>query len=282
MKALLILSLFLTVTVQAKDFDNHAAQPTIPTTSYYTLREPDHSFTSTGTFQQPIAIISSSIQAVATTTISLLDWVLRKNMPLPTEAYRRVHHFGRWINDPTDDTCMNTRAKVLVRDSNGDVVFKNDRNCMVTAGQWSDPYAGLELTSSREIQIDHVVPLKHAYVAGAWNWDFNTRCLYANFMGSNYHLMSVSGRENMSKGDRSPDKYMPPSPTFRCEYLNAWLRIKATWKLAISLPEARAIQNLIQENNCSRSSMVITTDEVRTLRQSITHDINYCTLSKRR
>ncbi len=281
MKALLLLSLLLATTVHASDIHDLTQAPALPTTDFYTLREPPKSSLETTSFQAPLQLIKDATETMARTTVSLLDWVLHKGMPLPSELYQRVYHFGRWINDPTDDNCMNTRAKVLVRDSADQVVFKTERNCAVAAGRWADPYAGQELFDSREIQIDHVVPLKHAYVAGAWKWDFNTRCLYANFLGSNYHLMSVSGHENMSKGDRAPDKYMPPSSAYRCEYLKVWLKIKATWKLAISLPEAEAIQTLMEENNCSRSSMVMGFSEIRKLRSFVTENINYCTLNRR-
>jgi hypothetical protein len=246
---------------------------------FYTLREPSKAI---GTFSNPGDLLQLQATSLKNKVISLLRWVLHpEKMELPTEPYNRVGQFGRWINDPTDDTCMNTRAKILVRDSVSSVGYTNPRNCVVADGNWQDPYSGQDLTLSKQVQIDHVVPLKHAYLSGAWKWDYNTRCLYANFMGSKYHLKAVSGHENMSKGDSAPNVYMPPNPAFRCEYLKTWLKIKATWNLVINKDEAEAIQKLVIENHCKLNQFVISYKEISTLRKFIKDNINYCALNHR-
>ncbi|WP_415062477.1 DUF1524 domain-containing protein [Bdellovibrio sp.] len=222
------------------------------------------------------------LQAAKKLLINLLKWTLHsEERPQPIENYMRKLHFGRWINDPTDDTCMNTRAKVLVRDSEQDVTFRNQRNCVVESGKWLDPYSNQELTSSKDIQIDHMVPLKHAYLAGAWQWDYKTRCLYANYMGYRNHLVPSTVRENTSKGDRAPDKYLPSELSYRCQYVKDWLAIKLIWKLNMTTDEVQAIHEVVTNYNCNISDFRLSKEEIEEQRQYINSNLEFCMINKR-
>jgi hypothetical protein len=99
------------------------------------------------------------------TNYSLLNWKTFSRSPqhLQVEGYNRIHHFGRWINDPTDDSCFNTRAKVLMRDSDKSVILRDTNHFSIVNGYWHDPYTNQVFESSTDIQIDHLVPLKNAY-----------------------------------------------------------------------------------------------------------------------
>ncbi|MGE5086162.1 MAG: HNH endonuclease, partial [Bacillota bacterium] len=85
------------------------------------------------------------------------------------EPYNRKNHFGGWLRDRTDGTCLNTRGKVLVRDSKSPAEINN---CVVSRGEWEEPYSGHVETSAQKIQIDHFVTLKNAYISGAWRRHF--------------------------------------------------------------------------------------------------------------
>lgn len=201
--------------------------------------------------------------------------------PAPSEKYDRRMHYGRWINDPSDDTCQNTRAKVLVRDSVGPVTFRNDKQCVVDTGAWEDQYTGLTLNNARQVQVDHMVPLKHSWLTGASNWDFKARCLYANFMGNNHHLIPVYAHENMSKGDRGPDKYMPPNQNITCDYVKTWLKVKLAWRLVIPSEEMIAIQQVIADNNCDTKNFSITVEELNETRRFMNENLDYCVKNRR-
>lgn len=234
--------------------------------SYYSFKD---SAKKSITFSNPTEIFQEMAYAVKT-GIDLLNWTLHaEEYPAPSARYQRLEQFGRWINDPTDDTCMNTRAQVLVRDSEVEVKFRAANRCIVQSGQWLDPYAGDEMTESKEVQIDHVVPLKNAYVTGASKWDLKTRKLYANFMGVDYHLLPVNGHENMSKGDKGPDAYIPPNEKIRCDYLQHWLKIKAVWNLVMTKAEAETIQKMISEAHCQPADFRITAKELSDVRAYI-------------
>jgi hypothetical protein len=220
-------------------------------TYYFTI---DDSQKNTGTFSSPEEIVRDGIQTLmpAGGTLNLLKWVRHNGSPqTPSEPYNRVKHFGPWINDPTDTTCYNTRAKVLIRDSDQPVTFKPTNHCVVEDGHWEDPYTATLKTTVKEVQIDHVVPLKNAYQSGAWSWPSLKRCLYANYMGNNYHLLSVDGHENMGKGDNGPDKYLPPNSRFVCQYLQDWLRIKTIWQMSLTASEALGVRGALQQYHCT-------------------------------
>lgn len=212
---------------------------------------------------------------------NLLRWKLHPEAPKkPLDRYNRRAHFGNgWINDRSDKQCYNTRAKVLIRDSTAPVSFKDHNTCIVATGEWSEPYTGETITEAGGIdgiQIDHMVPLKNAYTSGAWEWNFQTRCLYANFMGNNFHLISSSARENMRKGDRAPDQYMPPLKSYRCQYLENWLKIKLIWKLNLTSSEVQAVRDEVRTNNCDSSKFTLTARELKQQRKLIYENLKLC------
>jgi hypothetical protein len=152
---------------------------------------------------------------------------------------------------------------------------------VVDSGRWFDRYSNSEYTSSREIQIDHMVPLKAAYMAGAFSWDYKTRCLFANYMGFRNHLIPASVRENTSKGDRAPDKYLPKELSYRCQYIKDWLTIKLIWKLNLIADEVEAVHDVMLNYGCNPSSFKITSAELKWQRENIKENIEFCTINHR-
>ncbi len=216
-------------------------------------------------------------QGVAEASLNLLKWTIFKNQKVQVyEDYDRLKHFGTWVNDPNDNTCYNTRARVLVRDSKTPVTFKGPRNCSVDRGTWNDPYTKKTYTASSDIQIDHVVPLKNTYTTGAWKWNFYTRCLYANYTGNAVHLMSVQGSANMSKGDKSPERWLPPNESYRCEYVRNWLIIKLIWKLELTPNESLGIRNTLMAYRCPLNSYAITQRDFQAQRRLILASAQQC------
>ena len=156
--------------------------------------------------------------------IDLMNFeTINKPFPLPAVPYNRLQHFGTWIHIPSNQPCQNTRAQVLVRESVSAVTFSAN-GCTVKSGEWNDPYSATTFSSASDVQIDHLVPLKNAYMTGAHEWNSAKRCLYANYLGNHFHLLAVSGTENMKKGDNTPMAYIPPNKNFQCDYLKHWLR----------------------------------------------------------
>lgn len=208
--------------------------------------------------------------------ISLLEWKkVEQQFSEPQEKYNRLGHFGRWIRDPRTTGCFNTRQQILYENSRVPVTLKN-KSCVVESGEWEDPYTGTIFEQASDVQIDHVVPLKNAYISGAWTWSNRQRCVYANFQGNNFHLLAVSGTENMRKGDRSPAEYLPPRIEYRCEYLKNWLMVKKIWGLALHPTEAIAIANEVRELQCSFDDFQVNLRNLEMQRKRAQEDVVMC------
>lgn len=192
-------------------------------------------------------------------TIQFLTWTtINAPAPKPVEKYVRKKHFGIWIDFPSDDTCLTTRGLVLERESQAPLQFHEEYPCYVAQGLWHDKYTNAEYTSAKDIEIDHVVPLKNAYLSGASEWNWPKRCAYFNFIGNDTHLVPIQDKANSDKLDRGPDRWMPPNPEYHCQYLSNWMRVKTIWGLRISESEGAAIRKMTSELQCSPQLMKMT------------------------
>lgn len=232
---------------------------------YYTIADPEESDVTT---QQQVEKLVSPLNALSNfidetqaspEEQSLLRWIRHETSHINApEKYQRKKHFGTWIRDPSQKTCLNIRGLVLQRDAKGDLRYADNKHCRIIGAHWVDPYTNKHLYSADEIQIDHMVPLKNAYISGAWEWDYAKRCAYANFMGNEFHLLPVLGYENSRKGDRSPESYLPPTKEYVCQYIVNWLKIKMIWKLKLGKQEALGIESLVQKYDCDTHNFEIT------------------------
>ncbi|MEY4616302.1 MAG: hypothetical protein RJB66_1262 [Pseudomonadota bacterium] len=193
---------------------------------------------------------------------SLLAWTYHQDPSYQApEDYKRTKHYSGWIKDPSHQTCFDTRNLVLLRQSIQPITYDPTNACKVLSSSWYDPYSDEYLFMARDIHVDHVVPLKNAYLAGAAEWSKAKRCHYENFIDDPTHLIAVSKFENLSKGERGPERYLPLNSNFQCGYLAIWLRIKAIWRLKIAVVEAEAIRNFIRDNECPQSLFELNADE---------------------
>lgn len=215
-------------------------------------------------------------QAPKKKIISLLNWIEHKEAKEPpSEPYQRTKQFGRWIRYKNEG-CYNTRTQVLKSFSKTPVQYRNNNPCTVESGYWSDPYSGKVFTKSSDLQIDHMVPLKDAYINGAWKWSKKERCAFANFKSTQFHLIPVDKFENMRKSDRTPADYLPPNPGYVCTYLKNWLEIKLIWNLQMSASEAEAIDKAIRDYNCDARKMRTGYLEIRQIRNLVTDTVANC------
>ena len=209
-------------------------------------------------------------------TVNLLDLErVNEKFPSPAVPYNRDTHFGGWLVESSSG-CLNTRAKVLVRDSLSNVTYSAS-GCTVATGEWDDPYTARMHTQARDIQIDHLVALKNAYMTGAHEWNFEKRCLYANYMGNKFHLLSVNGPENMKKSDHSPEGYVPPNRRFTCQFIKSWLNVKAIWNLRITPREGDAIQKIVRDNKCDPNMFKVPAEHFEEQERYIAENANLCT-----
>ena len=146
--------------------------------------------------------------------------------------------FPTW--DIISGTC-DTRETVLKRDGTNVVV---NSACSATSGSWFSPYDGATWTAASDLDIDHVVPLKNAWISGAWAWTTSKRESYANDL-TDPQLIAVTDNVNQSKGDKSPDAWKPPLSSYYCTYARMWVRVKYVWDLTVTSAEKTALTSML-------------------------------------
>ncbi|MET8756434.1 HNH endonuclease family protein [Lentzea sp. NPDC004782] len=147
--------------------------------------------------------------------------------------------FGQPWFDTDGDGC-DQRSQVLARDLTN--VERKPGRCGVQSGTLDDPYTGSRITSVSKIQIDHVVPLAEMWRSGAAAWAPDRRVTAANDLRN---LVAVSGKENQSKGDKTPDEWMPPNAAYACSYGRIYVTVKAAYGLSVTQAERSALENAL-------------------------------------
>lgn len=156
--------------------------------------------------------------------------------------YDRDKFGNGWSND--EDGCS-TRELVLMRDLDN-TTMRDDRKCKVWTGTLNpDPYVGANIAfDSKEdpqsVQIDHVVPLSVAWKMGAHEWNDKERVAFSNDQSN---LLASDGPANASKGDKTPDKWMPKNKATTCEYASIYVDVVDTYSLSM---EASTRDHLIE------------------------------------
>ena len=74
----------------------------------------------------------------------------------------------------------------------------------VDSGYWVCPYTGKVFTDPRKMDIDHMVPLKEAWVSGASEWSKEQRVAFANDLDYPDHLVATEASANRKKSAKDP------------------------------------------------------------------------------
>lgn len=180
--------------------------------------------------------------AVADGTLSDLNELAVDDNPTPPEKYNRVEQFGPAWKDVDHNGC-DTRNDILARDL---TVQEMRNSCVITAGQLADPYSGEQIDfrkkDASKVQIDHVVALENAWQSGAYNLTQEDREALANDPDN---LLAVNGHDNMSKGSKSADQWMPPNTTYACTYASKQVQIKTRYALTVTTSEKQALADAL-------------------------------------
>lgn len=153
--------------------------------------------------------------------------------------YKRAD-WGNW-NDP-DGNCLNTRHEILKKRSQSKIMIKN---CRVLTGTWRDFYFDETHHSSIKVDIDHVVPLKHAFDSGGAKWSIEQK---KQFALDEENLVITNRKYNRQKGAKDITNWVPLNRGHACRYANKWLTIKGKYQLTISNKELSSIKLL----NCTQ------------------------------
>lgn len=148
------------------------------------------------------------------------------------------HLYDHWID--ADRDCQNQRHEILQELSTGRITLSKD-GCRVVRGRWNDPYTGEIFMNSKDLDIDHMVPLAYAHARGGHSWDAATRRKFAN---DPVNLFAVKASENRSKGAKGPLEWLPPSKDYQCSYVTRFHRVMKTYGLEYADWEKAKITSL--------------------------------------
>jgi possible secreted protein len=175
----------------------------------------------------------------------------------------RTGWFGTAWFDVDDNGC-DTRNDILQRDLT-DVTFVQGSTCTVAAGTLDDPYTGNPVSfnrgreSSRDVQIDHVIPLGYVYAHGGWAWDADERLQIAN---DPLNLLAVSGAANAAKSDSGPatspsgsgarysvdggEGWMPVDSD-ACSYAARFTQVADRYDLGVGDADSQALASVLKD-----------------------------------
>lgn len=162
-------------------------------------------------------------------------------------TYDREGKFGpAWGYDLNGNGC-DTRNDILARDLKDTKVGKD--GCTVLSGKMvNDPYTGKTYdwqrgrSTSMAVQIDHIIPLKYAWMHGADKWSQETREQYANDPDV---LVAADGPANAAKGAKGPSQWEPENKSYTCQYANDWLKIADKYNLSVDQADADWLSDTI-------------------------------------
>ncbi len=186
------------------------------------------------------------IEAQPTLSTNLPQIIKAEYKPQNKENRYKRKKWKHW-ND-ADKDCQNTRHEILIRDSLIPVTFASKKKCRVIKGKWLCPYVGKIYYNAREIDIDHVVPLKEAYRSGGHKWNKVQKKKFANDMHYTRHLLAVNAKSNRKKRDHDPARWLPKKNI--CSYIDSWIHIKNTYQLSIDNSEEKILKTWL--NRCSK------------------------------
>ncbi|QRV82017.1 hypothetical protein RhiJN_10032 [Ceratobasidium sp. AG-Ba] len=186
-----------------------------------------------------------------------LDWENKRALPTPASVATAKTYLGALTvaaesNSPAYDRDLfphwitisgscNTRETVLKRDGTNVVT---DSSCASTSGTWKSVYDGATWAAASDLDIDHIVPLKEAWVSGARTWTTAQRRSFANDL-TRPQLIAVTDNVNQSKGDKDPAEWMPPLSSYHCTYVRAWITVKYYYDLTVDSAEKSALTSYL-------------------------------------
>ncbi len=141
-----------------------------------------------------------------------------------------------------DKDCQNTRQELLISRSLSQVGM-NRKGCTVVRGKWDDYYYPQVHTQAKSVDIDHLIPLKHAHDLGASLWGRAQREAFAN---DPENLVITDRRYNREKGAKTIAQWLPVGKDYACRYIRDWVRLKSKYQLPLTPPE----ENTIRMSGC--------------------------------
>ncbi len=184
-------------------------------------------------------------------------------------AGQRDELFGNAWSFDFDNNGCDARNDMLARDLTA--ISLRGTECTVLTGTLLDPYTGETIdftrgiSTSSEVQIDHLLPLKAVYATGGQQWTPEKRAAIAN---DPINLLAVMGSENGSKSDSLPSDWLPgfypdvsdrhdsgqrvvwddlpTDTTLQCWYVQELLPVFVAYELGVTLQDRVAMSTVLE------------------------------------
>tara|TARA_B000000557_G_scaffold41115_1_gene30077 strand:+ start:301 stop:816 length:516 start_codon:yes stop_codon:yes gene_type:complete len=153
-----------------------------------------------------------------------------------------------WIDE--DGDCQNTRAEILISQSQVKVEFATSRDCRVIKGSWIGRLTGTLLSDASDVDIDHIIPLSYAHRHGGFSWSPSKKKQFAN---DPINLIPAYDVENRKKSDKGPSEYLPSDKKLACAYIKKWEMIRIKYDLNIAPDDKVIIRDMMSNNSMEHS-----------------------------
>ena len=98
-------------------------------------------------------------------------------------------------------------------------------------------------TISKDLDLDHIVPLKFAHGHGADKWSRERKAMFANDLDN---LILAKASLNRQKGAKGPTEWLPPNFLYRCEYIARFNSVMVKYELSYISLEQIMINGMIK------------------------------------
>lgn len=159
----------------------------------------------------------------------------RVETPSAVESPYKRSNWTHWVDH--DGDCQNTRQEILIERSTVPPVLDR-KGCRVKSGSWEDYYYPETLIRSKDVDIDHLIPLKNAHSTGGAAWDREKKEIFAN---DPENLVITNKRYNRQKGAKGIDQWLPVHKKYACKYIGDWVRLKRKYRLTLKEKEQQTI-----------------------------------------
>ncbi|QCX26482.1 excalibur calcium-binding domain-containing protein [Nocardioides jishulii] len=160
----------------------------------------------------------------------------------PMTGYDRAMFGQAWMD--ADRNGCDTRNDMLA--AHLTEIRLESNGCVVTSGVLADSYTATVVDFVKGhgalVDIDHIVSLGNSWATGASFWSMQQRAALAN---DPLNLLPVDASANRQKGDGDAATWLPPSKSYRCEYVARQVTVKQKYGLWVTPPEAAAMQRIL-------------------------------------
>ena len=157
-----------------------------------------------------------------------------KDNVVARSSHEYPYNRSEWAHwSDSDGNCLDTRGEILKKRSLISVTL-NKKGCKVKSGEWNDYYYPEILFQAAQVDIDHLIPLKHAHLVGAARWSSELKEAFAN---DPENLVITNRRYNRQKGAKGIHEWLPLNKSYACKYVQDWKKIKKKYALQIGAEE---------------------------------------------